>query len=83
MAPEHLRPASSEEVGETLRLRMAMKEVKKLIDQDISEDEPMEIDESYVPEANEVDFSMEAVPAQDGGRPHPVSPAVEAEESVA
>ena len=76
-APEHLRPASPEEVSETLRLKMAMKEVKKLIEQDVSEDETA-IDESYVPADEEPDVSMEAVPAQDGGRPNPRTPAQEA-----
>jgi hypothetical protein len=76
-APEHLRPASPEEVSEILRLKMAMKEMKKLIDQDVSEDETA-IDESYVPADEEPDVSMEAVLAQDGGRPNPRTPAQEA-----
>ena len=80
VAPEHLRPACPEEVSEALRLRMAMKEVKKLIDQDFSEfseDEPMEIDESYVPVPDDEDITMEAAPEQAGGRSNPLTqPAV-------
>ena len=76
-APEHLRTASPEEVGETLRLKMAMKEVKKLIEHEVSDEEDMEIDETYVPE-DEEDVSMEAAAPQDGGRPNTVSPAIEA-----
>ena len=49
-ASEHLRAASPEEVGETMKLKMAMKEVKKLIEHEVSESEEMEIDESYFPD---------------------------------
>lgn len=44
-ALEHLRTAHHEEVSETLRLKTAMTEVRKLLDQPLFDDE--EIDESY------------------------------------
>lgn len=78
VAPEHLRAASPEEVGETLRLKMAMKEVKRLINHEISDEEGMEVDESYVPDGEEGDVTMEVAPTQQGGRPNPTTPAIEA-----
>lgn len=44
-ALEHLRTAHHEEVSEILRLKTAMTEVRKLLDQPLLDDE--EIDESY------------------------------------
>eukprot|EP00438_Fugacium_kawagutii_P028405 Skav208339 [mRNA] locus=scaffold5193:38831:45910:+ [translate_table: standard] len=57
-APEHLRPADSVEVGEALRIKMAMKEVKRLIEHEASENEE-EVDGSYVDDGGDVE--MDAV----------------------
>ena len=43
-APEHVRTALHEEVNEGLRIKMAMREVKQLMEQDEEEDEFDEID---------------------------------------
>ena len=45
-APEHLRSAHHEEVSEAIRLKTAMKEVRRLLDQPLFEEEE-EIDEDY------------------------------------
>eukprot|EP00438_Fugacium_kawagutii_P013250 Skav234490 [mRNA] locus=scaffold3731:121116:128177:+ [translate_table: standard] len=76
-APEHVREARHEEVSEALRLKLALREVHKLIETD--DNEYMEVDESYVPEeqGGNADVEMEVIPSQDGGRPNPrQSPAI-------
>ena len=70
-APEHLRMARHEEVSEALRLKMAMKDVRRLLEDD--KDEYMEIDESYVPEPEVGEMEMEVDHQQEGGRQNPKS----------
>ncbi len=83
-APEHLRTAHHEEVSEAIRLKTAMGEVKKLLDQPLADEE--EIDEDYVgplPRDLEQDGGGVEMEAEDESMmaPQPLPPAWEQAES--